>query len=153
VLDPTGTYRYRLERGWAPSKGTVTWIMLNPSTADADLDDATIRRCIGFTERWGLGLLVVVNLFGLRATLPEVLYGASDPVGPLNDTYLRTAVEEADTVVVAWGAHGRYKDRATQVATMFSDQRLYCLGRTNDGQPRHPLRIPYTQPLELWRPA
>jgi hypothetical protein len=88
--------------------------MLNPSTADATEDDPTIRRCVGFARRERCGVLEVVNLFAFRATNPQALRSAPDPVGPANDRFIEKAVERADLIVVAWGAvprqsgeHGR----------------------------------------------
>lgn len=46
------------------------FIMLTPSTADADTDDPTIRRCIGFAKSSGFGGLYVGNLFAYRSTQP-----------------------------------------------------------------------------------
>jgi hypothetical protein len=87
VLSDCGTYRYRLGRRWAEGPVDV-WIMLNPSTADATVDDRTIRRCMEFSRRWGAGALVVGNLFALRATDPAELVRHPDPIGPDNDEHL-----------------------------------------------------------------
>ena len=102
VLSECGSYRYALTREWADGK-CVAWLMLNPSTADADIDDPTIRRCIGFARQWGYGRLVVVNLFALRATDPRVLVRNADPVGSKNDFYIAKAMKEAQEVICAWG--------------------------------------------------
>jgi hypothetical protein len=139
-LSPCGLYRYELKRRWSAGP-TATWIMLNPSTADAEQDDPTIRRCIGFTKAWGLGGLTVVNLFALRSTDPKALTFARDPVGPGNDEAIHDAAVGARVVVCAWGAHATAKDRAAQVLDLL-DATLHtpmCLDRTKDGQPRHPL--------------
>jgi hypothetical protein len=103
-LSPCGTYRYLLGRRIGGGDRVGLWVMLNPSTADANEDDATIRRCIGFARREGCGLLEVVNLFAYRATDPAALRLADDPVGPANDHFISKAVERAALVVVAWGA-------------------------------------------------
>lgn len=68
-----GRYRYSLRRRWADGGPPACWIMLNPSTADAEKDAPTIRRCIGFSKAWGHNALVVVNLFALRSTDPTAL--------------------------------------------------------------------------------
>ena len=68
IISECEQYRYELRRIWQPKKGLVCWVMLNPSIADANIDDPTIRRCIGYTAKWGYGGRVVVNLFALRAT-------------------------------------------------------------------------------------
>lgn len=74
VISPDGVYRYRLDRELPTQletrSRTVCFVMLNPSTADADQDDPTIRRCLGFAETWGYDKLVVVNLFGYPQRRP-----------------------------------------------------------------------------------
>lgn len=138
-----GVYRYELARRWA--RGPVaTWIMLNPSTADAVQDDPTIRRCAGFTRSWGLSGIVVVNLFALRSTDPKVLRIARDPVGPDNDDAIHDACVRARLVVAAWGTHGdlfRRNERVLELLAM-TPARVTCLGHTKDGHPRHPLYLP-----------
>src|SRR5581483_9586135 len=97
-------YRYSLARFFGDG-GVVNFIMLNPSTADAETDDPTIRRCLGFAKAWGYGTLVVTNLFAYRATDPAELAKAGDPVGPDNDTRLWSEAQLSDLVVCAWGNH------------------------------------------------
>jgi hypothetical protein len=113
-MSPCGLYRYELWRYWAPGR-LVAWIMLNPSTADATADDPTLRRCIDFSKAWGCGGLMVVNLFGLRATDPQELRRAEDPVGPMNDHFLWGRCMEADLVVAAWGGHGKLFGRRAEI--------------------------------------
>src|SRR3954454_15761859 len=84
VISACGRYRYLLSRQVGPGLRTATFIMLNPSTADATNDDPTIRRCIGFARQWGCGRLAVLNLFAVRATDPAEMKRADDPVGPEN---------------------------------------------------------------------
>jgi SagB-type dehydrogenase family enzyme len=62
LFSPCGTFRYRLGRRWAEGP-TVGFVLLNPSTPDAEVDDQTVRRCIRFAQRDGYGGLEVVNLF------------------------------------------------------------------------------------------
>jgi hypothetical protein len=123
----------------------VLFIGLNPSTADHRRDDPTIRRCLGFARDWGFGRLTVVNLFAFRSASPQVLRIVSDPIGPANDAWILRLAHDADLVVAAWGVGvgvglaGGYCDRATMVTSKVGG--LYCLGRTSDGSPRHPLYV------------
>lgn len=147
VLSPDGRYRYRLTRRWAAAGPVVRWIMLNPSTADANRDDATIRRCVRFTRRWGYSALVVHNLYALRATDPRELALAVDPVGPDNDRYLRGDVEshlDIDLTVCAWGAHPAAAHRAGPVLELLAAAgvRPHALALTASGAPGHPLYLP-----------
>ncbi|MBT3271062.1 DUF1643 domain-containing protein [Candidatus Poribacteria bacterium] len=143
VFDETGAYRYRLSRTRSDGAGVVTFVMLNPSTADAEVNDPTIRRCIGFAWDWGHRDLIVVNLFAYRATAPRDLRLATDPVGPANDEHLLAAVCEADVVVAAWGVHGAMLGRDRDVMGLLEGRAsLQCLGVTKAGHPRHPLYMP-----------
>lgn len=142
VIDPSGLYRYLLWREWQAFGPKVTFIMLNPSQADAIADDPTIRRCIGLAQRWGYGAMNVVNLFGYRTAHPMELQRVGDPVGPDNDRHLQSAVEQAQSVILAWGNQGILGDRNQDVLQQLSGPRpLYCLGITKAGHPRHPLYL------------
>lgn len=138
-ISPCGRYRYALWRKWGPG-GTCMFVGLNPSTADATLDDPTIRRCIGFARSWGYGGLMMTNLFAWRATQPRDMMAADDPVGPDNDVTLRTAYLNAEVTVAAWGAYGTYGGRHNAVRAMLP--RLHYLRLTKDGHPGHPLYLP-----------
>jgi hypothetical protein len=152
VISPNRKYRYHLFRKVARGRGPVaTFIMLNPSTADHELDDPTIRKCAGFCKRWGCAELHVANLFALRATNPAELRTAHDPVGPENWIYVRQAVQNAThrrirgPVVCAWGTHGGFIGQDQAVLTLLAHLcKPICLGFTRDGYPRHPLYVPYS---------
>jgi hypothetical protein len=103
-ISECGRYRYTLMRRWGAKPGGLTWIMLNPSTADAEQDDPTIRRCMTFTQKFGYDSMVVVNLFALRATDPRELLDAEDPLGPENGIWVRKACHQGALVVAAWGS-------------------------------------------------
>lgn len=143
VLSEDGVYRYRLTRRWAEGTRCV-FVMLNPSTADALVDDATIRRCIAYAKAWGHGCLDVVNLFALRSTKPDVLYKHPEPIGEGNDRHLITVAGAAACIVVAWGAHGGHLDRDKVVLDLLRKHGAVppmALGFTNDGKPKHPLYL------------
>jgi hypothetical protein len=145
-----GTYRYLLTRTWgsgqlhlgrAEPKGWLQVIGLNCSTATEEVDDPTVRRCIGYAQRWGFAGLMVTNLFAFRATDPAVMKAAPDPVGPENDKTLLRAAQLARMVLAAWGTHGDHLHRAEAVRRALGAHRLVCLGTTKDGSPRHPLYV------------
>lgn len=145
TFDSTRRYRYLLTRLWDEARPRVAWIMLNPSSANADRDDPTIRRVVGLSRDWGFGGIDVVNLFALQTHRPERLREEPDPVGPRNDETIIAAVADCSDVIAAWGDHGVVVNPATGVARCEEVRRLVgvtplrCLGTTAKGQPRHPL--------------
>jgi hypothetical protein len=152
VLSGDSKYRYILSREWAPEGTTVTFIGLNPSTADAVNDDPTIRRCVGFAKTWGAARLLMVNLFAFRSTDPSQLKVVRNPVGDENDRCLYQAVAESHLVIAAWGADGRLYDRGTDILKRYSG-RLHVLGLTKAGLPRHPLYLPKSAQPVLFKPT
>ena len=112
------TYRYSLTRIWDDSKETCVFIGLNPSTADENDDDPTIRRCIRFAKDWGFGRLVMVNLFSYRATDPKVMKSTPHPIGDDNDKHLLAECGKAQLVVAAWGNHGGHLNRSFDVLNL-----------------------------------
>lgn len=164
ILSPCGRYRYRLSRTWDASKGRAVFVMLNPSTADADQDDPTIRRCVGFARSWGYGELAVVNLFAWRATKPRDLLAAPDPIGPDNLSRIREAVRGAGVVVAAWGAfvanlppkHDAFRNRGIDmIEAVEALGPLHVIGVNRDGniEPRHPLYLKADEPLVPYGPT
>jgi hypothetical protein len=148
------TYRYWLSRAWGNSGTSATWIMLNPSTADALEDDPTIRRCVAFTKAWGLDGLVVVNLFALRATDPRHLARHSEPVGVANDQFIADAIQPWSVVVAAWGAHPLADQREEEVMALIAGKTgAGCLGVTKAGYPRHPLYVRSDATLVAYPPG
>jgi len=164
-ISPCGRYRYSLTREWGnglhegPGPTVfVAFVMLNPSTADATTNDPTIRKCIGFAQHWGYGGIHVVNLFPLRATDPTELvrYDANEAIERENDRAIFAALDQCGTRVAGWGAHAEVIDRKraalvtrllSEPSSRWKEPRAMCLGKTLRGQPRHPLYVPYSQPL------
>jgi hypothetical protein len=125
--------------------------MLNPSVADASLDDPTIRRVKDFSFSLGFCKLQVVNLYALRATNPDDLWLADDPVGVENDRWLYAASERAEMVILGWGRHAKPERVAAAVEILqVHNPELYCLGTNKDGSPKHPLYLAKTTPLQAW---
>lgn len=155
VLSTCGTYRYELRRDWDADLPWCGWVMLNPSTADASVDDPTIRRCVNFAKSWGAGGIIVVNLFALRATKPTMLKKHYDPIGSRNDQFLREVAEEATAMVCAWGSNEMAVPRARTALSVMAEvgAPLRCLGTTKSGAPRHPLYVRGDQPLLPFPPT
>ena len=139
-------HRYVLRRDWIGTGGIVNWIMLNPSTADDVFDDPTIRKCIGFSKRWGFAGLVVTNLWSYRATIPGDLRKLSPQLasGPDNDIHILTQAEHAQKIVCAWGNEGGWLARDFRVMLLLRDYDLFCIRHTNLNYPAHPVREAYT---------
>jgi hypothetical protein len=123
----------------------ITFVMLNPSTADAFGNDKTIDRCIAFTQRLGADTLEAVNLFPLTATDPAELRKAGSAQyagdGATNDRFIRATVARALMTVAAWGNHGRLYDRAElalREGGALHSVELHHLGLTENGYPKHP---------------
>jgi hypothetical protein len=150
-------YRWVLGRD-GPGGGFTTIVGVNPSTADAETDDQTIRKDKGFGKRYGWGGLLKVNLFGLCATDVRELAGVEDPVGPENDHYLRLAIEASKQVVVAWGRldkqplRWRRRWRVPFDLAVELGKPVLCLGTCDDGHPRHTMTLGYDQAPRPWVP-
>ncbi len=143
IFCAAGIYRYSLWRRWHPEAAIITFVMLNPSIADAEREDATLRCCIRFAQTWGYGALEVVNLFALVATDPKRLKQVADPIGDACDQHLTSAADRADLIIVAWGNGGGLHHRDQAVLRLLEPYApLYCMGRNQAGQPRHPLYLP-----------
>jgi hypothetical protein len=142
-------------------------VLLNPSTADEHINDPTVTKIVRWSSlEWqskGYGGLILCNLFAWRATSPKDLFTAEakglDIVGERNNDVLCAAAREAADAIVGWGVHGRCvtrdrhgrpEERDRRVASMLTAK---CFGYNNDGTPKHPLYLPYSDPLELftWR--
>lgn len=151
-----GPYRYMLNRYLGPGK-TALWIGVNPSTADAEADDQSIRKLYGLGKKDGIGTWYVGNLFAWRATNVKELAAAEDPVGPNCDSHLFNMMLSSDLVIAGWGridkVPGRLRRRVHEIAKLTRDSGhlLECWGRCNDGSPVHPLMIPYSSELRLWQ--
>ncbi len=151
------THRYTLWRNWETvfidhPRQLVAFIGLNPSTADENLDDPTIRRCIGFAKQWGYSGFVMLNLFAYRATDPRVMKRHPDPVGELNDSVIEVVVEAVGKTVCAWGVHGIHRGRECDVKRLLSrcSAPVHHLGLTRGGSPKHPLYLPGDTMSQAW---
>lgn len=146
-ISADGLYRYWLSRRLSMGERTVLFVGLNPSTADAALDDPTIRRCVGFAKAWGFDWLLMGNVCAYRATNPKALFSVDDPVGPDNQEALKWMAHKAELIVAAWGGHRLTCYAQTLAGWILSLEHTRCLGQNGDGTPKHPLYLPKTSPL------
>lgn len=153
-ITPCGKYRYYLGRGRNMGR-TFCFIGLNPSTADGGIDDATVRKWAGFTERNGGTSFFVANVFAYRATNPKELAKTLDPVGPDNLHYIRETIKRADVVVPCWGNQSKapkavrdaFDHTIRQIRVAAKDKPVLCFGYTKSGDPKHPLMLGYDTKL------
>lgn len=165
-ISDCGKYRYSLGRKWSEGGKRICWIMLNPSTADAEVDDPTLKRCIHFSQSWGYDELVVVNLLPYRSPSPwqcrewlrrNLQYG---PVRQVNGHAITNATATSWKVVAAWGSYPWSKGVQAEVMTLLRSQQgpdftPGCIGTTKHGDPKHPMargkhRVPDNQQLVHW---
>jgi hypothetical protein len=150
VPETYGTHRYLLEvrlREETLKGPRLAVILKNPSTASAVKSDPTIGKVEAWARRRNFATLLYVNLFAVRSTHPAPLnaWDYAYAVGPENDFYIREAVAQADTVVVAWGNRNgidpdRYDRRIREVLALLNGYRLQTVGEpTRQGYPRHGL--------------
>lgn len=160
VISECGIWRYLLTRDLGVGTLTVAICGVNPSTADGEIDDQTIRKDKGFCRLLGVRHLIKINEFAFRATDVNALKTAADPIGPDNDRHIEQAFRDADLHIAAWGPlaklpkplRGRWRDVAAIADKVGC--RLMCWGTAQDGHPRHPLMLAYSTPLVEWkRPA
>ena len=153
VYSPCENYRYLLTRVWDAGGPKALFVMLNPSTATELQNDPTVERCERRARALGYGAFRVTNIFAWRATDPQDMRRAADPVGPLNDAALALAAEWADLVLCAWGTHGAHLGRGAEVEAMLRQcsKGLHHLGLSQQGHPKHPLYIGYDRQPEVWR--
>lgn len=156
LFSPDRKYRYHLWRKirWMderPEK-SVCFVLLNPSTADEVEPDPTVTRCKGFAGRFGATRVDIVNLFGLVSRFPAFLHSNPDPTGPGNDEMVLKVARAASVVVAGWGSVGdAFPERVSAIRRLLDPVvQLQCLGRTQTGQPKHPLYLKGTTPLERW---
>lgn len=149
-FSPCKTWRYSLTREWLTGSGKQLMVMLNPSRADNQRDDATTTLMIRRAQRDGFQRYEAVNLFALVSTDPSILNSHHDPIGPENDRAITAAIEGAYRIIVAWGNNGTIGDRAKSVLRLLEGHQLWCFGQTKAGQPKFPRALPKYLPLQAY---
>lgn len=153
IISDCGKYRYRLEREVGMDGPVYAFFGVNPSTADATVNDQTVGKWIGFTKKWGGSRFIVGNVFAYRATDVRELAAAFLPSGLDNAEHLSRIAQDADILVPCWGNRSkvqkglRYHFDNTLVALRRTGKPLMCFGKTMNGDPLHPLMLGYDTPL------
>lgn len=171
TISDDGRFRYDLIRDWTPlgvTPTTAVWLLLNPSTADAEEDDPTIRRVVAFTRAWGLTRAAVVNLYAFRATDPvdlrravvrsNLVNLAEEVVGPENDRAILRWTTGTEMVVAGWGVNvetilgGLTRVRKVLEILDLAGAVPLALKTSKTGHPGHPLYLPRTAIPYGWTP-
>lgn len=157
IFSPCGLYRYRLERTIAPAGITAMALLVNPSIADHEKNDATVVKLIGFGLRNGIARWLLGNKFAFKSTDIKGLRTTADPIGPDNDIHIRAMMAEADMLIAGWGSlaklpevlRGRWKDIVKMADE--AGKPLHCIGTGADKHPTHPLMTAYDIPITPWK--
>lgn len=155
LITECGKHRLILTRKWEDSGKKICFIGLNPSTADENLDDATVRKWIGFSTRLGAGSIIVANVFTYRVTDSKELSKQAVPQHETWLTQIEACCSQADIIIPCWGNKAKV-DRTLQLAFRVVDESLrniegkkpiLCFGKTKSDDPKHPLMLGYDTKL------
>lgn len=155
VFSPDHRCRWRLSRTWDKRRGRVCWICHNPSVAGRDFDDPSSTRMIGFTAGFGFGSFVLANIIPVIATNPRDIPKCEESLPDENAQWIQGAIDESSIVIAAWGVlrppWNRWADEVVGFMKEFNPRlEIFCLGRTKDGFPRHPLYVHSSTELERY---
>ena len=156
VFSACGRFRYQLDIPLNTQQslfsselkgGRCIFLMLNPSTADQNVNDPTVRRVVQYARDWGFSDVTVLNLFAFRSTDPDKLLelGLANAIGPKNDRYIEKVIAKSSRIVVAWGRTFQqeevFRERVRSVIRMLAHKTVLTLGLNDDGSPKHPLYV------------
>jgi hypothetical protein len=156
IISGCGQYRYRLDRDVQPEGKVFAYFGINPSTADASIDDATVRKWRGFTLRNGGRKFVVGNVFTYRATDVREVGTAAYCNGMFSAEHIDEIIEDADVLVPCWGNSSKVPPAlrphiADLLKTLLeSGKPVMHFGLTASGDPKHPLMLGYDTALIPW---
>lgn len=139
-------FRYVLWRSWNPSRPPMLYIGLNSSTANELKEDPTVVRNMKRADQNGYGGLIHWNLYGWVSANPDVLLRDGDHVGEDNDAYFdQVIILSGGKALCGWGSFPAVEKRKHLILPRIPEP--YCLGINADGNPTHPLYIPYEVPM------
>lgn len=134
----------------------ILWVCLNPSIAGSHNDDPTVKNIASFTDKNGFSAFALVNLFSFISTKTNGLWSSSERErhSVINQMYIEALADRAAKVVVAWGGDPKAQVQATAALGWLLGRptvsEVYCLGKVEGGAPRHPSRLGYDTPWELF---
>ena len=150
IISKCENYRYRLDRDIGMlDELVVAYFGINPSTADAHINDHTVRKWIGFSKIMGASKFIVGNVFGYRSKKVASLASVTDPIGPDNPYYLDQIIADADILVPCWGSRNKLPKQLrprldwTLETLRESGKSVMVFGLTESGDPMHPLNLSY----------
>lgn len=131
-------YRYLLSRKWS-NDGVCTFILLNPSTADAFKLDPTVTRAYKFAKRLGYGELVILNVFAIRGSNPKIILSDENPIGELNNKYIKNYIKKSDIIILGWGNYGKYYNRSEYILNLLKMHKnnVFVIDINKNGEPKH----------------
>lgn len=157
----TSASRRTLSRRWGDGL-YLPWILLNPSMGDDLKNDPTILRIIHFTWMWGFDGFDLFNVYDFRTPKPSELAKIVIGWADRGDVHVRDQIwgnhrqiaadlSGSDAAMVAWGAPGGKLGYETDLwlEGLFDGindsglhrrtLKLWALGETKGGDPKHPL--------------
>ncbi|QDY42240.1 DUF1643 domain-containing protein [Candidatus Pantoea soli] len=156
VISPCNQYRYRLDREVAAEGKVIAYFGVNPSYADASIDDNTVIRMRSFTLSHQGKRFIVGNVFSYRSTNVRKLASTNDCFGLEHKFYLNQIIDEADILVPCWGSRNKLPQNLRQHLDsmlrllLSSGKPVYSFGLTATGDPRHPLMLAGSTKLIPW---
>ncbi|WP_291834743.1 DUF1643 domain-containing protein [Brevundimonas sp.] len=153
TFSPDGRYRQLMRRWLGPEfpERYVLFIGMNPSTADASVNDPTCAREWTFSQREGFDAMVKANVGDYRATHPKMLLEPGvEASSPDNLPAIRKAAAGAGLVVLCHGKLNKVlapAGKALIEALRRDGVPLWCFGTNADGSPKHPLYLRGDTPL------
>lgn len=148
------TFRYCLKGN---GENPLIVIGLNPSTADNEKPDPTMKAVVTFVEKNGFDGFLMINLYPLRTPSPAILKqkGFDADIHKKNmqkiDSYLKKINEP--TILLAFGAkieEIKFLKKClidiVEVCQKYNPKWM-CLKKTNSGHPCHPLYLKRDLPL------
>lgn len=135
------THRYRLWRIWDKSLPKCLCIGLNPSNANENKDDPTIRNLIKVLTKLGYGGFYMMNCWTYISSKPELI--KTNSMNSWNTELLGVTAYECKEVIFCWGNFKIIKDSAKdeELSEMFKNAK--CFSKNKNGSPMHPMGFTY----------